>query len=87
MRKASMFGRSFIGPGDRRSKQTASQSLAYSAASQRHLLPQNEAITRELRPCSEAHRHFMLSYDEAGDSILRHYADAIYIYLLRFGEA
>jgi RNA:NAD 2'-phosphotransferase (TPT1/KptA family) len=82
-----MFGRSFIGPGDRRSKQTASQSLACSAASQRHLLPQNEAITRELMPYSEAHRHFVLSYDEAENSILRHYADAIYIYLLRFGEA
>jgi hypothetical protein len=44
MRKASMFGRSFIGPGDRRSKQTASQPLACSAANQRSLLLKNEAI-------------------------------------------
>ena len=44
VRKASMFRISFIGPGDRRSKQTASQSLACSAANQGHLLPQNEAI-------------------------------------------
>jgi hypothetical protein len=74
-----MFRISFIGPGDRRSKQTASQSLACSAANQGHLLPQNEAILLNLLQHSEAYRHFSLPYDEAKDSILRYYADAIHL--------
>jgi hypothetical protein len=41
----------------------------------------------EKRASSEAYRYFVLPYNDASDSILRHYADAINTYLLRFGEA